>query len=305
MASQSFEIVDVSDWPVDLIEPSGSGDPVWLVDPLKVRHLFKPSSLQGRRHGSDWAEKISSELALTMGVPAAAVSLAQRSEVRGCLSRDLRPEGWEMHAGAVLVAREAPHFVRLSPDRSGHSLEVIHRVLSGLPPPSSEQGWSEDMGDSFDAFCGLLVLDAVIANADRHEDNWSVLRDPNGSVTLAPSYDHGSALGFNLTDDARVRQLSDGLRAWANKGFATRFEGCRRVTLVSFALEALDVASPKARAHWLNVVEVLDLEICADAVGAVDGLSAATRRFVVELVKVNRGRLLDGAQRGGSRAAES
>ena len=47
------------------------------------------------------------------------------------------------------------------------------------------------MGDSFDAFCGLLVLDAVIANADRHEDNWSCLLYTSDAADERSSVDLG------------------------------------------------------------------------------------------------------------------
>lgn len=59
---------------------------------------------------------------------------------------------------------------------------------------------------AFEAFTGYLVLDALVANQDRHEENWAVLRPlpGGGEVTLAGSYDHGSSLAFNLTDARRI-----------------------------------------------------------------------------------------------------
>jgi hypothetical protein len=43
-----------------------------------------------------------------------------------------------------------------------------------------------------------------VANGDRHPGNWAILeRQADGLRFLAPTYDHGSALGAGLTDANR------------------------------------------------------------------------------------------------------
>ena len=46
---------------------------------------------------------------------------------------------------------------------------------------------------------------------------------------LAPSFDHGGSLGYNLTDDKRCLLLDSdaALAVWAAKGAAQRFEHVR------------------------------------------------------------------------------
>ena len=81
---------------------------------------------------------------------------------------------------------------------------------------------------AFDCFAGYLLLDALIANRDRHPRNWAVMPAPPGSDAhdmLAPSFDHASGLGFGLTDRERERWLRGrGVRAWAERGDAKSFE---------------------------------------------------------------------------------
>jgi len=48
-------------------------------------------------------------------------------------------------------------------------------------------------------FVDMLLLDCLIFNSDRHQDNWGICVDKN-STRLAPAYDNSSSLGWNLTD---------------------------------------------------------------------------------------------------------
>jgi hypothetical protein len=84
--------------------------------------------------------------------------------------------------------------------------------------PDAYSRWAGDVGGApfdataFDVFAGYVVLDAWVANRDRHDNNWAVLRpitlsaDP---LRLCGSYDHASSLGFNVTDEERSVRLAD------------------------------------------------------------------------------------------------
>ncbi|HSV66319.1 MAG TPA: hypothetical protein VLJ59_10500 [Mycobacteriales bacterium] len=71
--------------------------------------------------------------------------------------------------------------------------------------------------DGFAVFAGYLVLDDWIANRDRHDENWAVLRPPTGEpgpAMLAGSFDHASGLGFNLVHGIRhVAEADDEIGA--------------------------------------------------------------------------------------------
>lgn len=109
-------------------------------------------------------------------------------------------------------------------ERLGHNLANIQTVLA--PRQAIEM---PDSFTAFDQFCGYLVMDALVANRDRHEENWGVLRDPDGLVTLAPSYDHGNSLGFNLLDNRRLLELGRDpeLKRWARSLRDGRAEASR------------------------------------------------------------------------------
>lgn len=49
------------------------------------------------------------------------------------------------------------------------------------------------LSSALDVFAGYVLLDAWIANQDRHHENWGALR-MGTALYLAPSFDHGAAL---------------------------------------------------------------------------------------------------------------
>jgi hypothetical protein len=286
-----FSIVDVSDWVVKLPEPGGSDANTWLIDPVtNEAALFKPVVAKaGRRQGEDWAEKAVEQVAALIGVPTARIRMATRRSRSGLLSYDLA-DGSELHTGAVLIGEIDTRLVARAKERLGHNLDNIHRVLASLPAV----GMGAGAFTAFDQFCGYLVLDALVANRDRHEENWGVLRDPGDRVTLAPSFDHGNSLGFNLPDENKLRELDQDpqLVKWANKGYADRFEGGRNVTLVDFAHTALGRATPGTEEHWLGRLATVGVDKWQGVVEHTAEMSEPCRTFCLRLLTTNQRRLL-------------
>lgn len=286
-------IVDVSDWDVRFHEPGGSDANVWLIDPSSGDDaLFKPVVQKaGRRQGEDWAEKTVEQVAEVLDVPHAQIRMVTRRGHAGLLSYDLAPSGYELQAGAVLIGEVDDRLVPRAKERVGHNLDNIYRVLSDLPAVGMPGGFT-----AYDQFCGYLMLDALVANRDRHEENWGVLRAPDGQVTLAPSFDHGNSLGFNLRDDRRVLELERDptLSSWCRRGLADRFEGRRKTTLVEFASEAFERSSRGTHELWLRRLELIPPPAWDDLVARVPAMSAACRTFSVRLLTTNQRRLLNG-----------
>ncbi len=249
----------------------------------------------GVQQGEDWSEWLAAEVATSLVVPHATIRLATRDGVPAALSRSLRGSGEELQAGAVLL-QGVPGFVPRSKARTGHNLPNIRAVLKDVTTP---QSWDGPAGAdaAFGVFCGYLVLDALIANTDRHEENWAVIRGRNAVVRLCASYDHATSLGFNLSDERRDQLARDPakLQAWLQRGTARRFEGGRHISLVSHAVQAIDLAPSWARSRWSRAVADLDLNSLGVVIDttAPTSMSAQARSFAIQLVEANRRRLLD------------
>lgn len=293
--TERFATLDVDGWRLGDAESSGGDEKSWLEGPHGAMWLFKPrTDHAGWFQGEDWAEKIASELAVRLGVPAAHVELAVRGGRRGSISRSLRPAGWELQHGALLLAEHQPDYEPRNRARRGHTLDNIEAALRDFQsPPLLSQC------TAFEAFAGFLVLDALVANQDRHAENWAVLRPLPGAgeQTLAGSYDHGSSLGFNLTDDRRTSILGrDGVVAFAARAKAQRFDSTSdgRLSLVELAHRALARCTPAVRAHWLACVAATDEVAVSSIVERTPGLSDPVHSFTTALLTINRKRPLDG-----------
>ena len=143
---------------------------------------------------------------------------------------------------------------------------------------------------------GILTLDALIANTDRHHENWGALA--RGSERwLAPTFDQGTCLGFEGSDEMRLRYLEQasghGMDLWVRRGRSNHFEG--RPGLVELAAEALQRVPAQVARHWLERVEAFDLEWWRDTLESVPQhrMSHPARNFAFEVVRLNRERLLD------------
>lgn len=246
-----------------------------------------------------------------LGVPCATTRLCVREGRRGSLSLSVVPEGQYLWEGkVVLEAAQAPGYFphiegepgvdRDRPDvrRPGHSLTNIRDALSDVAVPPNFDGPESLTG--YEVFAGYMILDALIANRDRHEQNWAILAPAllSGAVRLAPSYDHASGLGYNLPDSKRERCVEEPrlLESWANKGTAYRFEQSRTPpTLVSHAAQAVSLCTPEGANWWRERVVDCDLTVVQQSLQdhAIVEMSDLAAKFASDLLDLNVRRIRD------------
>lgn len=295
------------------MEQSGSSESTWLLEPSTgERWLHKDTKIpaNGVEQGEDWSEVVSTQVARLLGLPCASTRLCVRRDRRGSLSRSVIPKGHSLWEGAV-VLEGTPGFFRQvegAPPaedpgrpgvrRPGHSLKNICGALEGVAHPP---GFDELDGlTGFDVFAGYMVLDALIANSDRHEQNWAKLTPLLTTLpeALAPSYDHASSLGYNLQDLERKIHLTEHARLtkWAENGRARRFEHTGKPrSLVDHAATAVEFCAAEG-ADWIKrQVHELDLGVVLAALrdGAVPGMSELAAKFAHDLLNTNLRRLRD------------
>lgn len=294
-----FERVDACGWELVEDETAGAEIKWWLKDNDENSWLFKSVTVKdGFRYGEDWSELIGSNLAGLLSVPTASIQLARREGYEGNISQNIRPETHELQPGRVWMSSlQIPGYVPGNVrGRPGHSLPNINKALDGLlPPPNSDYptGFT-----AYDAFCGLMILDAWISNRDRHDENWSILNPliPGQSRHLCGSYDLASSLGFNLHEEKLLRILGTrgGVRVWAERGTAHRLEHAppsKPITLVQAAKASLGLAGDEARKYWLDRIGSLDPAAASAIVARVPEMSEARRSFITELLSINAERL--------------
>jgi hypothetical protein len=270
-------VVDVSSW--SSIQPEQGGldarkewlslvgdaprDEWWLWKPLK-----ETGSLEGTRPTriNDVAEMVAHHLAEAIGLPSAPCKYAVRDGERGIISRQIAPHLYELSPGSAWGAQGG----------DGYTVDSILSVLEGLTGPPPCEGMS-----AAEVFTGYLVLDAWIGNTDRHEENWAVIEPPDGTAYLAPTFDHGSALGSGMTNDRRERCDR---HAWCARGKSRAFKR----PLIDIAREAVDLTGAAWWADRVATVHPATWTAILDEHGA---LSDLTRSFVSDVLTINQERV--------------
>jgi hypothetical protein len=284
-------LLDVTAWRAGGEEQLGTKPKQWLRDPADRLWLWKAatwnlSPLGEYRKGDDWAERVVTEIARSLDIPVATTELAERDGVFGTVSLSvLDPESERLVHGNELLAEidvigSDPH------DRTGYTLEAVRRSLDGVAGSTAGS-------TAFVSIAGYLIVDAVVGNTDRHQENWAVIESSTGERQLAPSFDHASSLGFLLDDAARSAMLRTSDRnqtpeAWARRAH-TRFE--RRDHPVRIAAVAIDMIGPDVAGAYLEALDQLDLHGIVARVPELR-ISEPAREFAVRVAEANRARIL-------------
>lgn len=291
-----WDSISVDEWLRDTDgrdEPLGGKEKFWVTGPDGQEYLFKyarahPDGTNVR--GEDWAEWAVHQLAELIGVPTAVAIPGTFQGRRGILSRAVWHTREQLIHGNELLARIDPSYDAAEPRQNqGYTVEAVHTALAGVAAPTQES----PIVSGFDAWAGYLVLDAWVAGRDRHHENWAVI-DRSGSLRLAPSYDHGNALGFQVPEQSLAELVADRerLARWCERGTSFHFAG--RPALVDVADAALELAGSAVEAHWrsrLANVTIDQLTAIFDEIPD-DLMSEQGRIFRIKLLAYNQERII-------------
>jgi hypothetical protein len=106
--------------------------------------------------------------------------------------------------------------VRSFIDESADELSLGAEILRGYEATYPRENWSQTVplvraalavqekrhpeACILRSFTQICAFDAWIGNADRHQENWGMLRGAGGTVRLAPMFDPAACLGVELDD---------------------------------------------------------------------------------------------------------
>lgn len=187
---------------------SGTRTKYWLLRPEAdsehtSKYLFKVP-IEGT--GGHWAEFVASKVGKELGFNTTEVELAVNKKIVGTISKNFREKTEEFYEGGDLFLSQFENF-----DRHSLNYYELHYILELLSAYNIERD-----------FVCIPVFDALMANNDRHCDNWGVLSGSKG-IQMAPIYDNGSSLGFNVPEHKKQKMLID--KKMLN-GFCNRGKSC-------------------------------------------------------------------------------
>lgn len=299
-----YPIITVPDQAGDILEQLGTKPKFWFSDANSNRYLFKLNRSDGEdATGEDWSEKVVSELCELLGLPHARYEFATWKGQHGVASLSFAPPRGRLVAGnevLVRVDRSYPKekFYRVRQ----HTLRLVLAIIKQdvIDPPLKWVTFGL-VQTALDVFTGYLMLDAWVANQDRHHENWGFIVSPERTFHLAPTFDHASSLGWNETDSARLQRLStrDTRRAMApyvERALSAFFSS----PTSSKPMPTLDVFKeasklrPLAAKAWLDRLAQISENNVNDIFDQipVDRISDAARRFAMKMLELNRQRLL-------------
>lgn len=305
-----FPIIDVTSWPTAGEEVMGSKPKVWLEAEGGIRWLFKE---RHRLHtGDDWAEKVAAEIAGAIGIPHAMVELAKRNCKRGIITRDLVQEldANDLVLGNSLLLESDSAYPMVNRYHvAEHTIDKVHAILAqpfiGIPAGCPD---ASELQSGPDLFIGYLMLDALIANTDRHHENWAILQmkpqDSNRVAVLCPSFDHASSLGHNLADDERLdrlmsrdknRKITTYVRNSKVRSALYLTGGDKKPLSPLGAFLAMSQLCPRAAKYWLNRLSEIPTEKLTDIASGVPDeiITGVCRSFIREMLVANCANLLN------------
>ncbi len=288
-------------------EQLGTKKKFWYEDDEGRLKLFKAEE---RGYGEDWSEKIVCELAGPLGIPRVHYDMALdiATKVPGVVCADFQMEGQQLVHGNTLLQVQDPKYPKNTLRVASHTIDAVYEILRWLAPP--ELRWNKDspaeMTNGAEVFCGYLLLDAWVANQDRHHENWAAIWDINApqrdQFRLAPSYDHGSSLARNVSDKEKARRLRSTdsgyrivtfARRARSKLFASAEDERPLRTLDAFLAFSRQV--PEAATIWRDRLQRIKETTITKVLAEVppNRLSAVGRDFTLQLLLENRRRILE------------
>ncbi|MEA3276546.1 MAG: phosphatidylinositol kinase [Pseudomonadota bacterium] len=294
-----YPVIDIGDQIPELLEQLGNKAKYWFRADNR-RYLFK---IGRPGTGENWAEKTAAELADLLGLPHAVYDFAVWHGRRGVWTPSIEPEGARLILGNELLAAihtgYPRHQIRRAKD---HTLGRIHALLS-RPEITAPPDWpppGEGIVTAYDVFVGYLLLDAWIANQDRHHENWGVINHQD-RIYLAPTFDHAASMGQNETDETRHDRLTTRDRGRHISSYVSKARSAiyghkdSKKPLPNLELfEQAARKSPAAARIWLTQLERVRDDQCQSLFEELppEEASSLAREFALTLLSLNRSRML-------------
>jgi len=306
-----FPVYEIVVGDADAPEQMGTKPKFWLYLPDLGRCLFKEAR---PGTGEDWSEKVACELAGALELPHAHYELALCDGKRGTLSRSFRRPQETLVHGNEFLFRTEPQYPEVSGSSRNtyrvtqHTLDLVLGKMEefevGVP---SDWPAPAEIADAVDVFVGYLVFDAWIGNTDRHHENWAFLwrprlqDDPGIVLRLAPTFDHASSLGRELTDQERSERLHtrDAGRSVARyverarSALYNTSDDRRPLTTMDAVLRASRIRTSAAE-YWLTrLAKVSNDEVQTVLSKIPEGVaSSVAKEFAAKMLELNREKLL-------------
>lgn len=306
--SKNYEIIDIGNFQVLQTETSGLKEKFWIENKQQDwglraegdKFLFKAGK-EGT--GENWAEIVVSGICDVMGLPHAEYKFARCREKYGVLTPNFVPDNARLtHGNEILRHTVIGYSTNLRYKQKKHT---VSRVMGAIQESGLTIDWTKLPGikDAPGLFVGYLLLDTLIANTDRHHENWGVIQDLllRGNH-LAPTFDHASSLGSHEKDDDKEDRLrtKDKFRnvySYVRKARSALYEK-QTDERAMYTIDAFKKAAsfkPTEARLWLNQLNEIQEDTIDDMLSKIPSelMSEISKNFAKRILGENKRRLLE------------
>lgn len=296
---------DVSKSVAERPEALGSKEKTWIVPSPElglpaVPHLFKI----GRPNtGENWSEKACCEILKRLRIPCAEYNFAVCLGNEGVISERFLPgRGSFVPANMIFSELDNEYDGSIRFKQARYKLVVALAIVQEafLKPPLGAENIYPDL-TAHDFFVGYLLFDALVGNTDRHHENWGVVisgqTDDQTDFHLAPTFDHASSLGRELTDEARAKRLTTPdpratVEAYAERAHSAFYGvGQNPKPLTSReTVAALRQAAPETTIFWAKKLETIESTVFEDIFARIgpNDISNEAVEFALRVLAYNQ-----------------
>jgi len=295
-----YRVIHVPSKAFDLFEQLGTKSKFWFDQETR---LFK----EGREGtGENWAEVVSSRICDLLDIPHAHYDFGIYEEQDGVVTETIVPKGGRLVHGNELLARFSKGYdAEKKHQQSEYTLRTVMALLKvvsdGIYLPSGWDKPGEKIVTCSDLFIGYLMLDALIANQDRHHENWGIIVQDRDSLYLSPTYDHASSLGRNESDMARLERMNTNDKrrnvefyaSRAKSAFYSSVENGKRLKTIEAFLYAAKYSKPAAN-DWISLLSRINDDSMCSIFNKVprEYITQPAIDFAKRLILVNKHRIL-------------
>lgn len=302
MTDKKLTIYDISEgYDFEEFEQLGTKAKHWVIDANDEKFLFK----KGRANtGENWAEVVACEIASRLSLPHAEYHLAVERGEAGVLTNTFVPPDGRLIHGNELIPRIStkPEERRKRSSMRKHSLPAVQAITERLP--NMPMDWDPIPGITCanEVFCGYLLLDALIANQDRHYENWGYVLAQDTSIYLAPTFDHASSLGRNETEENMKDRLETkdkgrSIERYVEKARSAMYasQAAKQPLLTLDAFLSWGENTPAAALAWLRALSSIHDDEFRDIMETVPSelITDTAIEFTTKMLTLNKQRLLE------------
>lgn len=216
----TYPIIHVPNDAGEQVEQQGTKRKFWYARDTRLFKEGRPGT------GENWAEKVACELCARLDISHAHYEFAVWQGREGVVTESFLSPDCDYEPANVTLSELEPEYRGRQRHRARQHTVRIFLARGADSSVALPVGYAAPavVRRADDLMVGYLLLDALIGNSDRHDENWGfvICGGPLPHVVLAPTFDHASSLGRNESDKKRLERLTTRDRGYSIAAYAER-----------------------------------------------------------------------------------